>query len=540
MWVSLMSESAHLNQDYSLRFRAAMLIAFLTFLVYLPALQCEFVNWDDDAYIYGNSNIRSVDLDFIKWSFTNSSVGHWLPLTWISFASDYTVWGLDPWGFHLTNIILHSINTFLIFVLAFRLIQIGSDKGKAGNKPIIAGAVTSLLFGIHPMHVESVAWATERKDVLSLFFFLISILFYTEYVSRKKKRLLAYGACLFSFILALMAKSMVLTLPIVLLILDFYPLRRITMQGEIIRKAMVEKLPFFALSGLAAVIAVWAAKSSGDLWVPGQLPIVAHIFIVVRAYIFYLSKMMMPLNMAPLYPHPVQINFMSSEYMGSLVLFLAISILSFKKNRLFSAIWLYYIVTLLPVIGVVQAGEQAVADRYSYLPSLGPFLLAGLGIGTIFERSLKKGVHLATFFVLLILGGILTGRTLSQISIWHDSITLWSHEIKFFPDLDLPYDNRGNAYAMSGNYQQAINDYSRAIALNQGYAGTYTNRGTAYRSMGNYQQALSDYNRAIELEPENAMAYRNRGDTYNKLGNYQDAIRDYGMAIRLKRGLRKN
>lgn len=532
-----MPEPAHLNQDYSLRFRAAiicLLIACLTFIIYAPALQGGFVNWDDDVYVYGSQKVRSIDFNSFKWAFTAEVASLWHPLTLISHSFVYAVWGTNPWGHHFVNILFHSFNTSLVFILAVRLIgfyNLGEEG--LGKGALVAGTVTALLFGIHPLHVESVAWISERKDVLYTFFYLLGLLTYLKYtISKGSKRHLFYTACLISFILALLSKPAAVTLPIVLLILDCYPLNRLEKKGGL-KGAVIEKLPFLLLSVLTSVVTIWASHLGGALWTSGQLPIIAHIFIVVRAYIFYLSKMMMPLNLAPLYPHPVKINFLSSEYIGSMSLFLAISLLSFKKNRLFSAVWLYYIVTLIPVIGVVQAGEQAVADRYSYLPSLGPFLLAGLGIGALFERGLKKRMHLAAIVALFILGGILTSRTLNQISIWRDSISLWSNEIKFFPDLDLPYDNRGNAYAVSGNYQQAIIDYTRAIALNPRYAGTYANRGTVYRNMGKYQQALSDYSRAIELEPENTMAYSNRGDTYNKLGNYQDAIRDYGMAIRL-------
>lgn len=513
----------------------AFFIVFITFAVYLSSLQNGFVNWDDNIYVYENRHIQTIDFEFFKWIFTVGANPTWHPLTLFSIGVDYAIWGLNPAGYHLTNITIHSVNTLLVFLLVIKLIE---QKTNLTKKAVIAGGVTALLFGIHPLHVESVAWTAERKDVLYSLFFLLSVIVYLRYLSSNLKRY--YLLSLIFFILSLLSKPMAVSLPIVLLLIDFYPLNRLKGEEGLYKKILIEKLPFLVLSFLTALMAIWAQQSGEALSSLEELPFVDRSFISIRAYIFYLVKMVLPLDLAPFYPYTKPAYF-TYEYIGSLILLSAITLfVLFKKNRLYSVIWLYYIVTLFPVIGIIKVGAFAAADRYTYLPSIGPFLLAGLGTAQVFDLCSKRWPRIAIIVALSFSLSIFIGLTVRQIGIWQDSMTLWSHEIQLYAktsnsgsqrSLIFAYNNRGIAYYNLGKYEKAINDYSMVIESNPQYAKAYNNRGRAYYSLGNYEEAIKDYSMAIEFDPRFAETYNNRGLAYYSSGKYEEAINDYSMAI---------
>lgn len=515
----------------------ALLPALITFIVFLSSLQNGFVNWDDDLYVYENQGIRTLDLSFFIWSFTANVGSLWHPITLFSLALDYAIWGINPLGCHLTNIFFHALNTSLVFILVNKIVK-GYDLCRSNKRALVTGFVTSLLFGIHPLHVESVVWISERKDVLSAFFFLLSLLAYLKYAtSIDFKRTISYIVCLTLYILALMSKPMVVTFPLVLLLLDFYPLKRLLATGERIKSVFMEKVPFFGLSILSSAITIWIHHSIGGLKTFETLPFIMRILTAIRSYIFYLIKIVFPFNLAPLYPYPAKIDFLNLEYLVYFISFTAILyfIWLLRKSKIFLAILFYYAITLLPVIGLIQAGEQAAADRYTYLPSLSPFLLIGLGIGYLFERySEKRYGILIVITSLFLLSGMLINRTLTQITIWHDSITLWSHEIKIFPNaVDKAYFNLGAAYNSIGDYSKSINSYDIGIKLNQYDAKAYFNRGFAYDKLRNYQLAIKDYSTAIDLDPLYVDAFNNRGTISNNLGYKQPAIADLNRAIEI-------
>ncbi len=375
----------------------ALLIAAVTLIVFLPALQNEFVNWDDDKNIYENTFIRSVDAKLFTTAFLDYPVDYWRPLTWISHAVDYSIWGLNPLGHHLTNIILHVLNTSIVVLLVIRLMEVikkTSTNHRLSDRMILTTAgVTGLLFGIHPLHVESVAWASERKDLLCALFFLLSIMIYTKYVDRinietvqkssvtrymNKRYFLTVGF----FVLALLSKPMAVTIPVVLLLFDWYPFNRIQ-SLKTFRAACVEKLPFIALSLLALILAILAQKAVGAMRTVEFAPVTTRILVAGKSLIAYLWKMAVPLNLIPFYPHPRNASFLSLEYLAAIVLVIGITttcIVIAKKQKLWLSVWGYYVVTLVPVLGIIQVGGQSMADRYTYLPSIGPFLIFGLFI----------------------------------------------------------------------------------------------------------------------------------------------------------------
>ncbi len=556
---------------------AAILIATVTFLIYLPALQNDFVRWDDHEYVYENADIRSINFKFLVWIF-GFHVSNWHPLTWLSHAIDYAVWGSNPMGHHLSSIILHSANTFLLGILVVYLFLYKSPSRSAIpdiNSKLPAGAaitagVTALLFGIHPAHVESVAWIAERKDVLCAFFILLSLIFYVRYVADQKRSSYLLGLIFFG--LALMSKPMAVTLPAVLVVLDIYPFRRLNLSADFKtrKKIFIEKAPFFILSLISAVLTILAQSARGAIRGFEAFPLTDRIIIAIKGVFFYLGKMIFPAGLSPYYPYPKNISFLSYEYFIPAILFLAATIfcvIAWKRGwKFFMATWAFYVITLLPVIGIIQVGEQAAADRYTYIPSIGPFLLIGLGVSSIRERLNKKVIVLLPAILIFVLLGRLT---VDQIKVWKNSITLWTRVLEQFPDherayanraqhyrevkdysaeikeltiaikmneKDDYYSNRGVAYLMLGDSRNGLKDLTRAIELNPAFFPAYFNRCKADFSLGEYHGAVQDCSKAVEIEPENALAYFGRGIAYRAIKEYQKAIHDFDRAIEIKPG----
>lgn len=483
---------------------------------------------DDLGYVTGNPLIRSIDLRFFGRVFTTVVLNNWHPLTIISYALDYTLWGLNPFGYHLTNIIFHTANTFLAGTLAFRLASLSGQKEDAGGA-IITGMVTALVFGLHPLHVESVAWVAERKDVVSCFFFLLSVLSYIRYAGGRPN---FYFISLGFFALSLLSKAMAVTLPVVLIILDYYPLRRLRPGWTGALKSAFEKAPYFILSIALSVVTLLAQRGAYvDLEKYG-FP--ARLASALEAYIFYLYKMLLPFGLAPYYQIQTGAAFFDPALLASVALFLSITAFCLLTDKkVFKAAWLYYLITLFPVIGLIQVGGQAAADRYTYIPGIAPSILLGAGAGVLSKRAGKKPLSA----IMAVLALALVVLTIRQEAIWKDTLTLWNHEIRLFPGrVKIAYNSRGGAYRELHDYRRALEDFNTAISLDPGYAMPYNNRGLVYRDAGDYARALSDFSTSISLDPRNAVAFINRADTYKDLRDYQKALADYDAAISIDPG----
>ncbi len=512
---------------------AAALVALLVFIVYLPSLWNGFVNWDDPTYVINNPYIRSLDLAFIKWSLTNIYFANWHPLTIISYAVDYAIWGTNPFGYHLTNNILHGLNTALVLLLTVLLCseaaKKGPDKPPAGYWPLRAGIVAALLFGLHPLRVESVVWVAERKDVLTAFFFLLSVLAYLRYATGGKAAF--YVAALLTFALALLSKPMAVTLPAVLLIIDLYPLDRFNFKGAgAIRRALLEKAPFFALSIAASLVAVWAQRHGGALS-PVSMSLLEKGATALRASVFYLYKTAVPANLAPFYPHPADAGALTPETIVSFVALSAIVLLcafTFKRRRYLAAAFLCYIVTLGPVSGIIQVGSQAAADRYTYLPTISFFIITGAALTAIATGRLR-GPAIAAGIILV---AALSWATISQGGIWKDSLTLWSYEIEKYPDrVAIAYTNRGIALGGIGKDEPAIADFTRAVSLDPEMKMAWYNRALSLSNLGRYREAVADLDRAVEIDRLYADAYHNRGVAHANLAEYEKAIEDFTASL---------
>lgn len=520
----------------------ALLVSVSTFVLYLPALDNGFVNWDDTYYITDQLNRSPFDLEI----FTGFFVSNWHPLTMLSYVVDYSIWGLAPHGYHLVNIIFHSLDTLLVFLTAFSL---ASRAGLSARGRLLASSVAALLFGMHPLHVESVAWVSERKDVLSAFFFLLCVLAYIGYAGADRRRGLLYVLSLLAFILALMSKPMAITLPLVLLIIDYYPLGRLD-PGRL-KRVILEKAPFFVLSALSAVLTVLAQKMA--VASIEFIPLKMRLMVAARAYVHYLYKMVFPFDLIPYYPYPLTVDLLSVEYLGSLLglaSVTALAVFSARRSRVWLAVWLFYLVTLLPVIGIIQVGSQAMADRYTYIPSIGVFILAGSLAAVVLDRT--RGRFSKTVFSLAAVA-VLSAHvhlTTRQIGYWRDSVTLWTHEIEtlsrmpeltgkrtvmvggveyeMVPRVVFAYFKRALAYKDAGEFSMSIQDLNRIVNdFNPDYAEAYFNRGFDYSELGEYKRAVEDYTRAITLKPGYREAYYNRGLAYERLGLKEMAEEDF-------------
>ena len=506
------------------------IIPFLLFLgvllAYLPVLENGFVNWDDPEAIQDNLFIRSFRFSCLKWMFTAFHTGNWIPLTWLSFALDYRLGGLNPKVYHLDNVLLHGLNTVLVFFLCFKVLNLAWQKADptvqslSKGQSVTASLLAALLFGLHPLHVESVAWATERKDVLCAFFFLASLL---AYLNSKR------NGCLLFFVLALLAKPMAITLPLVLLILDYWPLGRLSAGAK---EALREKIPFFFLSLLSAVVTVMAQGSANAFSSQASFSLVFRIMNALHSLFFYIWKMLVPGNLLPFYPLLAASGTFSWVNLASALFVAGISWACYHFRRTqpyLAAAWGYYVLTLVPVLGVLQVGGQSAADRYTYLPCLGLSLLFGAWAAV----SLGKNKVGSILFCALVAAG-LGFRTWQQIGLWKDSITLWENTEAAYPGVSqVIHSNLANAYKAAGRLDDAIAQYDQAIAIGPPHAYPHDGKGTALFDKGLPEEAVQEFEAAIELDPRYASARRNLWFADEKLGRHKEAFDQIQKAVEI-------
>jgi len=578
----------HYLKKTAIKYWPAAVVSLATFIIYLASLRNEFVWWDDNFYIYDNPSIRALGAPLFRWAFLDFYYSNWHPLTWMSHALDYALWGLDPLGHHLTSIILHAVNTFLVAIVIMRLLDAAKNRAAEDKESflndrtnLIAACVTGLLFGLHPVHVESVAWVSERKDLLCGLFYLLSIMAYVKYVRRggpmwpltegqpqgiaptrrdprpgespeetgqagmtkpgrqflSRHYLLSLGF----FVLALLSKPMAVSLPMVLLILDWHPFGKIRSKGTAL-SAFLEKLPFVALSLASSAVTVLAQQAGGALKPIDFAPLPVRLLVSCRSLVVYLWKILLPVDLSPFYPYPKDVSLLSPEYAGSIALVIGITvacILTARKQKFPLAVWGFYVITLLPVLGIVQVGGQAMADRYLYLPGIGPFLVIGLAAAWGWKKAVAgrvaiRSVYAGTVIVIILSLSFLTFR---QIDVWQNSISLLSFVIEKEPgQVPFAYYNRGMIYEGMGMLDKAIADYDEAIALNPRYSEAYNSRGIAFNKLGRFGEALADYNSAIASDPGNTKGYVNRGFLYLKVKQIGPAVSDFRKACELGEG----
>jgi len=508
------SESAQHNNLIPLLICLAL--AILTVIAFWPLKDCGFISMDDPAYVYQNAYVQSgLNWNSISQAFSSELAelsGHWCPVIWLSFMLDYQIFGLNPHGYHLVNLLFHVLNTILLFLIFHRM-----------TKTLWPSAFVAALFAIHPLHVESVAWITERKDVLSTFFWMLTMGAYGYYVEHPGFR--RYFIVLLFFVLGLIAKPMLVTLPFVLLLLDYWPLQRF---GEIkpadpeykwslIYLLLWEKVPLFVLALLSSIVTYAAGQKGGGVH-SEEIPLIVRVGNAFISYIAYIGKMIWPSNLAFFYPHALV--FLTWQVLGSALLLIAITTAVFwiiKKSPYLAIGWLWYIGTLVPVIGLVQVGGQAMADRYSYIPLIGLFIMVAWGFPSLIKNSeIKKRFLFPAGISVLAIMAVLTWQ---QCSNWKNTITLYKHTLQVTKNNFMIHNSLGWNLFAEGKIEEAIDHYNKALQITPNNLTSYDRRGMAYATLGQYQRAIEDFTEAIRLQPKFAQAYNNRASVRIMQGN---------------------
>jgi tetratricopeptide (TPR) repeat protein len=481
-------------------------LLFLTGLVYSRVLFCDFVNYDDTRYITENPAVRDgITFDSLRWSFTTFHASNWHPLTWVSHLIDITLFGHNPSGHHGINLLFHVCNTLLL--VSFFV--------KSTGKHWASLAVGSL-FALHPLHVESVAWVAERKDVLSTFFGLMAMLSYLRYVKRPTLGSYMLLTCL--FMMSLMSKPMLVTFPFILLLLDYWPLARHKSNQKVYcwSKLVAEKLPLLVISAISCVITLLAQKSGGALQFEND-SFAINLANVPVSYLRYLNKMILPVDLAVIYPF-VRGQASATCVATAVLILLCISVAAIslrKKYPFFVTGWLWFVCTLVPVIGLVRVGSHAIADRYTYVPLIGIFLFIVWGCAEIAESfSLRRQIVALLLLIIMTLSGL----TWKQLGYWRTSASLFEHAIAVTNGNWIAHYNLGVYLYNQGNFAAAITHFLSGIECNKGYAPLYNNLGTAFGELGNNNMAIEAYLEAIRLNPSHARAHYNLAYTYFLLG----------------------
>ena len=530
-------------QKFNRKYLIAVLLMLVTLSLYWPALSHEFINYDDPEYVTGNVHVKAgLTSDNMRWAFTSTLMGNWNPVTWISHMADSEIYGMDPRGHHLTNIVLHGFNTVLLFILLNTL-----------TGALWRSAFAAAFFSFHPLRVESVAWVAERKDVLSAFFFMTTLLAYVSYVRSPSIR--RYLLIMLLFVLGLMSKPMLVTLPFVLILLDYWPLGRLHPGGQDFQttvsalaedppsatpstvRLVSEKIPLFITSGFFAVIAVYAQSSAKAIRYVPEYPVAGRIANALISYVTYLEKTFWPQDLAILYPLREQVPLF---YAVAAFVFLAVISLLFlrlaKRSPFLIVGWLWFIGTLVPVIGFIQVGLQAMADRYTYIPSIGLSLLVVWGIAEIAAASRYRAKILAVSGLVACL--LLMGATRLQLRYWENSETLFSHTLAVTKRNYIAHANLGDALDKQGRLSEAMYHYEEALRIKPDEAFVYSKMANDLDRIGKLEDAARYYRKSLQLDPDNARVHSNFGVLLTEQGRTEEAKQHFFQAVRLDPTLR--
>jgi protein O-mannosyl-transferase len=483
-----------LTRDSLARWVLPALVVTLTLVAFLPALHHEFLGWDDAKNYLDNPHYRGLGPRQLAWMFTTLHMGHYIPVTWMTFGLDYLLWGMTASGYHLTNILFHAATALAVYFLSLRLLRAAIQE-VAESDLRIGAALAALLFAIHPLRAESVAWITERRDVVSGLFYVLSVIAYLKAVDgRDRVRPTWYWTSLGLFACGLLSKSIVVSLPVLLLALDVYPLRRLGgLRGWRRPWVWLEKLPYLALGAAAAVMGFVALSTLDNTRSLAEMGPLYRTVLSIYGLAFYLWKSVMPFGLSPLYQLDVTVTWLHFWAVAAL---LGIAIFMRRRWPAFTVATLVYLATLLPVLGIFQNGPQAAADRYTYLACLGwVVILSGLAARRWVGRTVARAV--LSIWVLAMLP-----LTWQQVAVWHDSMTLWSHAVALTPDNRAAHFNLAGAHEEAGRYAAAVAEYEEVARLSNRFRGRwYITIGWNYEKAKVDLLALAAFHKALALEP---------------------------------------
>jgi Flp pilus assembly protein TadD len=498
-----------------------------TLAVYIQVWTHDFVGLDDFNYVVKNPQVAGgLTARGVAWAFTTGHESNWHPLTWLSHMLDVQLWGLAPGPHHLTNLAFHLANTLLLLVLLHRM-----------TADVWRSAVVAGLFALHPLHVESVAWVAERKDVLSTLFWLLTTWAYVSYVRRPGPG--RYAAALAAFALGLMSKPMLVTLPFVLLLLDVWPLGRVRgALPELLKTSaglITEKLPFFALTVASSVITFMVQQRGGAVAELDAFPLGPRLANVVTSYVAYLGKTFWPTGLAVIYPYPTSVS--AWRVTACLVFLLAVTALVLRAARRAPYLpvgWLWYLGTLVPVIGVVQVGSQAMADRYTYVPSIGVFIMVVWGVPDLLARWPHRRVVLPAVATAVL--AACAALTALQLPHWKNSTALWTWATRVTSGNFLAEFYLADHLAQNGRAGEAVPHYVESLRITPSFVTARNNLGFTLASLGRVDEAIGHYNEILRVLPHHVEARNNLALAYAAQGKLDDAIRELREAIRIVPG----
>lgn len=556
-----------------------LVLAVVTFLVLLPALWNGFVEWDDHVNLYENEHYRGLTWPQIRWMFSTVLMGHWIPLTWLTLGLDYVLWGMNPIGYHLTSLVIFAANAVALYFVALRLLRRAT--GFVEGTVRLSAIAATLFFTIHPLRAESVGWVTERRDVLSGLFFLLTILIYLKACDasgRHRRWLLAGSVGLYA--LALVSKASVMVLPAVLVLLDIYPLRRLGGRwsdwiGSAARAVWWEKIPFAILGVTGAIISYYAQNANSFITPLGRYPLSARPAMVFYSLWFYLEKTLVPHRLSPLYELPARVHLLDWQFLAPAIGVTAITATLLAVRRRWPAglaVWAYYAIALGPVIGIVHSGHQLTNDRYSYLPGLGIALVVGAAFGAAAQAGAAGTLRptlaraLAGFGVMWFCG--LAYLSAQQVQTWRDTETLWRYALESDPNCSICHGNLGVYLSNHEQLGPAKAEFERALALRPDNGRVHQHLGYTYALEGDFPRALEHFKlffaqypndveglnnyaaallnsrrpseaidylkRAIALKPKHALSRINLGFAYADLGRQSEALDTFREAVALR------
>ena len=529
-------------------------ILLALFVAFIPALGNDFVNWDDFAYIVENPVIQSLSWSNIKYIFTPDTyvVGNYHPLTVLTYCIEYSLVGLKPFLFHFDNIILHAANTVLIYVIASKLL-----------KNNIAVLVVTALFAVHPMRVESVAWAAERKDVLYTFFFLFAFYFYYLYTKMEKRKMLFYALSLFAFFLSILSKGQAVVLVVVIVALDWFLDRKFN------KNTILEKIPYILLAIIFGIIAVKAQHTSLTTNRLESHTIIERMMFASYGLVMYLYKLLIPIDLSCFYAYPAKEggSYPIMIYLAPPIALALIGLVIYKyrTNKTIIFCVLFFLGTVVIVLQLLPVGDAIYAERYTYVPFIGLFLLIGYIVGKYVQDNPSKQKLVASVLVIYFI--VLTSMSFARSREWKNSVTLWSATIDRYPTTAVAYNNRavillgrqsldsaysdlnnavkykkdyfeaysnlGNYYNQMKKYDAELEQYDKALSMNSSHANSLFNRGLCYAILKRYDLAIKDYETLVTLDPKNYRGYYSMGIAYKGMGRFDDAIKAYSKAIEI-------
>lgn len=509
-----------LRRELRVRLWIGALLVLATAATFWPVVRCDFINYDDPDYVTANATVQGgLTGAGVIWAFTTAHVANWHPLTWLSHMLDCQLFGLNAFAHHAMNLLIHIASTVLLFLLLRRM-----------TGALWRSAIAAALFALHPLRVESVAWVAERKDTLATLFWLLTVWAYAHYVNTRS--VAGFRWVVLFFALGLMAKPMLVTLPFALLLLDYWPLGRLNLRRTLNawRPLVVEKWPLFLLALISSVVTFLAQKGGGTVATVTQLSLEARLGNVIVSYARYLAKLFWPVDLAVIYPYPAAWPaWQVAAALGMLVLISVGVWLAANRRPYLLVGWLWFVGTLVPVIGLVQVGRQSLADRYTYIPMIGLGVMLVWGAADLLTR-IRRGPFLGGALAILVLTACALG-TRHQLAYWKDSLTLFTRTLAVTQNNALAHNNLGTALAALGRRDEALLQYAEAVRLQPADPVMRNNYGAALAKAGQVVAAVEHYLAALEAKPDFDEAHNNLGAAFVALGRLDEAVAHFRAAL---------